>query len=336
MKAWEIVSDSGINGLSLGERDDPIPGPNEVLLAVKASSLNYRDLSTILNPSVRNISYPRIPNSDCAGEILSVGCDVTSFKSGDRVMGCFFQQWASGDISSIAMNSALGGPIDGVLCEKVVLKASSIIAVPDHLTLEEASTLPCAAVTAWNALVEFNKVKPGDTVLLLGTGGVSIFSQQFCNILGANTIVTSSDDEKLKKIKKIGANDVINYESRVDWDKAVIELTQNTGVDHVIEVGGAGTLQKSIITSKIGGNITLIGVLTGTMGTIIPTDIMRKSITLRGIYVGSRQIFLEMSKAISYHKLRPIIDSTFDFDDAQSAFKYMKKGEHFGKIVIRI
>ena len=336
MKAWEIVCEDGIDGLTLNERPVPEPGSGQVLIKVSASSINYRDLSTVLGPAARGIPYPRIPNSDCSGVIAAIGDGVGEFKPGDRVMGCFFQKWQDGAITPDAMASALGGAIDGVLAEYVVLEQSGVVATPEHLSDVEAATLPCAALTAWNAVGGSHPVKDGDTVLLLGTGGVSVFAQQFATALGAKTIVTSSSDIKLARIGELGATETINYANVPDWEKTVVELTDGGGVDRVVEVGGPGTLQKSIAAVRVGGKIQLIGVLTDVSGTIQPIDIMRKSVTVRGIYVGSRDLFRGMNEGITENALRPVIDEVFDFADAKAAYHKMKGASHFGKIVISI
>ena len=332
MRAYEINSDGGVDALSLTERPDPRPGPGEVLLKVCASSANYRDLSTIEDPVSRNLPYPRIPNSDGAAEVLEVGEGVTRFKPGDRVMATFFQHWIDGPITEQAMASALGGALDGMLAELVVLHQEGLVAVPEHLSDVEAATLPCAALTAWNSLVEQGKVKPGETVLLLGTGGVSIFALQFANLLGARAIITSSSDDKLAQAKALGAWETINYRRTPDWEKRVLELTDGRGVDHCVEVGGAGTLARSVAATRVAGSIGLIGVLTG--GELNPTLIMRKSIRLQGIYVGSRRMFEDMSRAIAQHGLRPVIHRRYPFEEAREAYRAMRGAQHFGKLVI--
>jgi NADPH:quinone reductase-like Zn-dependent oxidoreductase len=336
MNAWEITSAGGIDALEMNQRPTQQPGSGQVLVKIGASSINYRDLSTIRNPEARNLPYPTVPNSDGAGVVTAVGDNVTGISEGDRVMGCFFQDWDAGGISPAAMSSALGGAIDGVLAEEVVLNATAVVPVPDHLSLEEASTLPCAGLTAWHALTADVPVEEGETVLLLGTGGVSVFAQQFCNVLGAKTIVTSSSDEKLARITKMGAGQTINYANTPDWGKTVLEMTDGRGVDRVVEVGGPGTLQKSISAVRVGGRIQLIGVLTDPAGMIMPIDIMRKSITIKGIYVGPRQMFRDMAACITEHQLHPVIDKVFDFADAPAAYHAMAAAGHFGKIVIRI
>lgn len=336
MRAWEIVSDGGVAALALNDRPVPEPGPGQVRIRIRASSVNYRDLSTIEDPVSRKLPYPTIPNSDGAGAVDAVGSGVTELSVGDRVMGCFFQEWEAGPISTHAMASALGGTRAGVLAEYVVLDATGVIAMPGHLSFAEAATLPCAALTAWHALTLPRPISPGETIVLLGTGGVSVFAQQFCALMGARTIVTSSSDEKLERMKALGADETVNYRAEPDWEKRVIELTDGVGADRVVEVGGPGTLQKSITAARVGGIVGLIGILTGVQGAIAPTDLMRKSITLRGIYVGSRQMFAEMNRAIEHHGLKPVIDETFEMEAGRDAYHRMRQASHFGKLVINV
>ncbi len=336
MRAWEIISDGGVDALALNERARAEPGAGQVLVRIRASSVNYRDLSTIEDPVSRKLPFPTIPNSDAAGKVLAIGPDVKGIKVGDAVTSCFFQRWTAGGISPDAMASALGGVVPGVLGEEILLAANGVIPMPAHLSFAEASTLPCAALTAWHALTEPCPIRPGEKVLLLGTGGVSVFAQQFCQLMGAETIVTSSSDSKLERMQELGANHIINYRQSPDWDQAVIDLTDGAGADRVIEVGGPGTLQRSINAVRVGGTIALIGILTGVDGAVSPTAMMRKSITLRGIYVGSKAMFADMNRAISLHKLKPVIDETFAFEDAKSAYHRMRKASHFGKLVINV
>lgn len=333
MKTFEIVA-HGIDALALSERDVPKPARGQVLVRVRASALNYRDLLNVLDPAARGISYPRIPNSDGAGEVVEVGEGVVGFKAGDRVVATFFQDWDGGGMSAGVMASALGGPIDGILSEYVVLEARGLLPVPAHMSFEEAATLPCAAVTAWNALVEIGNLKAGETVLLLGTGGVSIFALQFAVMHGARVIITSSSDEKLARAREMGAWQTINYTAHPDWENVVMEMTDGRGVDHVVEVGGAGTVARSIEAVRVGGVVAMIGVLTD--GALNPTAVMRKSVRLQGLYVGSRQMFARMNAAIETHELRPVIDSRFAFEDARAAFHHMESAKHFGKIVVSI
>jgi len=334
LRVYEINSDGGVDALALAERTTPTPGPNEVLIRVRASSVNYRDLATIEDPVARNIPYPRIPNSDGAGEVVETGQDVTRFKPGDRVAATFFQRWIDGEITEQAMASALGGAVDGMLAEFVVLNENGLVAIPEHLSYTQAATLPCAGVTAWNCLVAQGGVTAGDTLLLLGTGGISITALQLATLLGARVIITSSSDEKLARAKTLGAWQTINYLQTPDWEHAVLDMTDGRGVDHTLEVGGAGTLEKSVAATRVAGMITLIGVLTG--GQINPTMIMRKSIRLHGVYVGSRRMFEDLNGAIAHHRWKPVIDEVFKFEDAQAAYHAMRAAAHFGKLVIEI
>ena len=334
MRAYEIVSPDGIDTLTLADRPSPEPGHGEVLVRMRASSVNYRDLVTVEDPGPRNISYPRVPNSDGAGEVVAVGPGVTEFAPGDRVAGCFFRRWVDGPITARAMASALGGALDGVLAEEVVFPADGVVRIPDHLSYEQAATLPCAGLTAWHALVEKGGVKAGETVLLLGTGGVSIFALQFAAMHGARARVTSSSDKKLDRARALGAWETINYRQTPDWETRVRELTDGEGVDHVVEVGGAGTLEKSVASARVGGHVALIGILTG--GVMNPVGIMRGSLRLNGIYVGSRAMCTAMNDAIAANTLEPVIDHVVAFEDARQAYHDMRAAGHFGKIVISV
>ncbi len=334
MRAYEIVSEGGVDALALNERQTPEPGMGEILVAVRASAINYRDLSTIEDPVARGIVYPRIPNSDAAGEVIAVGDGVTHFRAGDRVAGCFFQNWSDGSISAAAMASAMGGPIDGVLAEEVVLSEAGAVHIPPHLSYEEGATLPCAGLTAWNCLVEQGCLKPGKTALFLGTGGVSIIGLQIAKMMGARTIITSSSEAKLERASGLGADELINYRENPDWQARVLELTDGAGVDVTIETGGGGTLEKTMEATRIGGTISLIGVLTG--GAINPTTVMRKSIRLQGVYVGSRRMFEDMNAALALNRVHPVIDQVFEFEDARTAYHTMRGAGHFGKLVVKI
>ncbi len=334
MKAYEILCADGIDALHLAERPTPRPSPGQVLVRMRANSINYRDLLNILDPPARGIVYPRIPNSDGAGEVLEVGDGVTRFKPGDRVVGTFFQNWIAGGITAEAMASALGGPNDGVLCDHAVLEQDGLVQIPAHLSYEEAATLPCAGLTAWHIVVGLGQIKTGDTVLILGTGGVSIFALQFACLHGARAIVTSSSDEKLAHAIELGAWRTINYRAEPDWEKKVLKMTDGRGVDLVAEVGGAGTLEKSIQSVRIGGAIGLVGALTG--GRTDPAGVMRKSIRLQGIYVGNKVMFEDMARALTAQEMSPLIDSRIAFEDAPAAYHRMRGADHFGKIVITI
>jgi NADPH:quinone reductase-like Zn-dependent oxidoreductase len=334
MRAYEIVSDGGVDALALNERQSPEPGKGEILVDVRASSINYRDLATIEDPIPRGITFPRIPNSDGAGEVISVGAGITRFKTGDRVAGCFFQNWSDGRISAEAMASAMGGAIEGILAEKVVLSEVGAVHIPAHMSFEEAATLPCAGLTAWNCLVEQGGLTPGKTALFLGTGGVSILGLQIAKMMGARAIITSSSDEKLERAKGLGADELINYRQNPGWEAKVLEMTNGTGVDVTIETGGGGTLEKTIEATRIGGTISLIGVLTG--GMINPTTVMRKSIRLQGVYVGNRRMFEDMNAALTLNQIHPVVDQVFDFEDARAAYHAMRVAGHFGKLVVKV
>jgi len=333
MRAFEIRK-PGFDGLRLVERPRLQPGPGEVLVRVRAVALNYRDIAILRDPLARGIALPRIPCSDGAGEVIAVGPGVGRVRPGDRVISCFFQAWEAGPIGPEAMASALGGAIDGVLAEEVVLREGGVTLAPSHLDFAEAATLPCAALTAWHALVESGRLRPGETVLCLGTGGVSLFALQIARLCGAQPILVSSSPAKLERVAALGAAATVDRGTRPDWEKAVLELTRGRGVDHVVEVGGGGTLTRSIEATRIGGHVALIGILAG--GTVDPTPIMRKSIRLQGIYVGSRAMQAAMVRAFEAAELRPVVDRRFRFEEAPEAFRALKRAEHVGKIVIEL
>ncbi|MBV8772514.1 MAG: NAD(P)-dependent alcohol dehydrogenase [Deltaproteobacteria bacterium] len=336
MKTYEIAEPKGIDSLKLVERPTPKPRANEVLVRVRATSLNYRDLVTVKGgAATRGIRLPLVPLSDGAGEVVDVGGDVTRFKPGHRVVASFFQSWLSGSPHPSYFRSALGGAIDGTLTEYVALSEEGLIRIPDYMSFEEAASLPCAAVTSWNALVSMGRLTAGETVLVLGTGGVSIFALQFARIHGARVIATSSSDAKLARLRELGATGVINYKTNPEWDAQVLEMTGGQGVDHVIEVGGAGTLTKSIRAAKLGGRISLIGLLAGG-AQVDPMPMLLKSITLQGIFVGSRAMFEEMNRAMEANQVHPAIDRIFPFSEARDAYRYLESGAHFGKVCIAV
>ncbi len=335
MKVFEIQKTFGLDSLTLTERSELSPSYGQVLIKLRAASLNYRDLMVVKGLYNPKLPLPLIPFSDGVGEVVAVGEGVTRVKTGDRVAGIFFQKWLCGERTEVNAKSALGGDLDGLLAEYVVLHEDGVVHVPEHLTDEEVATLPCAAVTAWNALITSGGVKAGDTVLVQGTGGVSIFALQFAQLLGARVIATSSSNKKLERVRQLGASDGINYKETPDWDKQVKELTGGSGIDRVVEVGGAGTLTKSLRAVRIGGQISLIGVLTGGSGEISTAAILMKNVRVQGIYVGSREMFEAMNRAITLHKLRPIVDRVFPFEEVPEALRYMESGAHFGKICVR-
>lgn len=333
MKAYEITT-RGIDALKLNERQPAALGARQVRVRIKASSLNYRDLMTVLFGGMGG-KLPLIPNSDGCGEIIETGSEVTRCKTGDRVITTFFQHWLDGKITADVMQSALGGALDGVLAEEIVVDEPGVVALPDYMSFEEGATLPCAALTAWHSMVVKGGLKAGDIVLLQGTGGVSMFGLQFATMHGARAIVTSSSDKKLERVKALGAWQTINYKTDPDWEKTVLKLTDGLGVDQVVEVGGAGTLEKSLTATRFGGMVGLIGVLTGFGGAVNPDAVLRKSINLQGIYVGSRAMFEDMNRALSAHQTKPLIDQTFDFANAPDAYRCLEQQGHFGKVVIR-
>jgi NADPH:quinone reductase-like Zn-dependent oxidoreductase len=334
MKVYE-VRQFGIENLVLVERADPQPAAHEIVVKFHAASLNYRDLmfvKGVYNPKAR---LPAVPFSDGSGEVVAGGANAKKWKVGDRVCPIFMQTWIEGRLSSEKRRTTLGaGDLDGVLREYGAFDEDGLVEIPKHLSYEEAATLPCAAVTAWNALVVSGALKAGDTVLTLGTGGVSIFALQFAKMHGARVIVTSSSDKKLEKVKALGTDETINYKKTPEWDKEVLRLTNRIGVDHVVEVGGAGTLSRSLNSVRVGGHVAVIGVLAGA-GEFDPRSILMKSVRMQGILVGSRRMFEEMNDAIEGNQLKPVIDKTFALKEASEALRYMETGSHFGKIVIR-
>jgi NADPH:quinone reductase-like Zn-dependent oxidoreductase len=328
----------GLDNLSLEPAPLPALGPTGVHVRLRAASLNYRDLMVVLGQYNPKMQLPRILGSDAAGEVISVGPNVTRFKPGDRVCTLFFQDWLDGDIQPLTGKSALGGAIDGVFATGRVLPETGLIHAPAHLSFEEASTLPCAALTAWNALVEQGHLRAGQTVLVQGTGGVSLFALQIAKMSGATVILTSSSDEKLDRGRRLGAANMINYKSTPEWDKSAKELTHNTGVDHVVEVGGQDTITKSLNAVRPAGHVHVIGVLSGTdAGAGVDVrSILTKSVHINGIYVGSRAMFERMNTAIVANNLKPVIDRIFPLAEARSAFEHMQHGSHFGKIVLAL
>lgn len=335
MKRYHFAEGStDISSLKLSECDTPEPGALEVLVRMRAASLNYRDHAVMTGNYFGGVlTRDTVPLSDGAGEVVAVGDQVTRFSEGDRVCPTFFQGWVDGQPDPMSM-PALGSPADGVLTEYAVFAEDGLVSIPEHLSFEEAATLPCAGLTAWNALNYTGVVRPGHTVLALGTGGVSVFALQFAKMAGASVVITSSSDDKLEKAKALGADHLINYRDTPDWEKAVLERTG--GVDHVIEVGGIGTLAKSIQCVGYQGQVTLIGVLAGREGDANPHDLMLKNAGLKGVFVGSRSMFEAMNRAMSVNGMKPVIDRVFGFDEVPEAFEHQWEGRHFGKVVIRI
>ncbi|HEX4156314.1 MAG TPA: NAD(P)-dependent alcohol dehydrogenase [Acidobacteriaceae bacterium] len=336
----------GLDHLRLEEHALPALGPTEVHVRFHAAALNFRDLMIALGRYNPKMQLPRILGSDASGEVLAVGPAVTQFKPGDRVCSLFFQNWLAGEIQPLTGKSALGGVIDGVFATERILPETGLIHIPAYLTFEEAATLPCAALTAWNALVEQGHLRAGQTVLIQGTGGVSLFALQIAKMHGATVLLTSSSDEKLERARRLGADHIINYKSTPDWDKAAKDLTSNLGVDHVIEVGGQGTISKSLSVVRPAGHVHVIGVLSGTGPDAGPgvreasgidvRSILTKSVHLHGIYVGSRAMFHRMNAAVAANRLHPVIDRVFPLANFRAAFEHMHNGSHLGKIVLSL
>jgi NADPH:quinone reductase-like Zn-dependent oxidoreductase len=335
MKAYRIHAAKGIESLVVDDLPSPEPGVGEVLVRVRAVSLNYRDLMVVKGFYSKNLPLPLIPCSDGAGEVAAVGPGVTVFKVGDRVASCFFSGWDAGPLTDTAGKTALGGAVDGMLAEERVLPATGLVAVPGHLSYDQAATLPCAGLTAWNGLIESGGLKPGESVLVQGTGGVSLFALQFARMAGAEVIATSSSEDKLERVRALGASAGINYKTTPEWGATARELAGGLGVDHVVEVGGAGTLGQSLKAVKVGGHIAMIGVLSGA-GEAGTTPILMKNVRVQGIYVGSRLMFEAMNRAIALNRLEPIIDRVFSFDQAREAYAHLESARHFGKVVIRV
>lgn len=336
MKAWQYPK-LGLENLAHVELPTPQPATQEVLVKFHAASLNFRDLLFawgLYNPHPR---LPAIPGSDAAGEVVAVGAGVTRWKIGDRVCPIFMQGWIDGPATTAKAATALGGggAFDGVLREYGVFHEEGLVRIPEYLSYAQAATLPCAALTAWNALVEVGHVKAGETILVLGTGGVSMFALQLAKLHGARVIATSSSDEKLARVRALGADETINYRKTPDWEREVWRLTGNLGVDHVVEVGGAGTLPRSLNAARFGGLISVIGVLSKGEG-LNPMALIMKNLRMQGIFVGSREMFEAMNTAVTLAKLKPVIDRTYRFDQVPDSLEHMRSGSHFGKIVIQI
>ncbi|HZP03805.1 MAG TPA: NAD(P)-dependent alcohol dehydrogenase [Terracidiphilus sp.] len=316
------------------ERPTPTPGPGEVLVGVRAVSFNYRDLMMIKGLYNPKMALPRIPCSDGAGEVVAVGAGVTMWKPGDRVAGIFMQNWLDGPLTAAKSRGALGGDIDGMLADYIVLQETGLVPIPDHLSFQEAATLPCAAVTAWNALAA-GDLKPGSTVLIQGTGGVSIFALQFAKRRGLRVIGVSSSDEKLERAQGMGLDAGLNYQDDPSWEHWALEETGGEGADLIVEVGGAGTLGRSLRAIRRGGTISMVGVLTSSADPFPVPLILHKVARVQGIYVGSRQDFLEMNRAISLAQLRPVGEE-FHWTQAREVLERMEEGSHFGKLVLTV
>lgn len=335
MNVFELQDSFGLDHVKKAERNIPVPGTGEVLIKMRAVSLNYRDLGVIDGFYNPNLVLPLIPVSDGVGEVVGLGEHAERFKLGERVSGIFNQKWISGELTQEDLVSTLGNPLDGLLAEYVVLNEKGLVRVPDHLSDEEAASLACAGVTAWHAISEEGNIKQDDTVVIQGTGGVSLFALQFAKQRGATVIITSSSDDKLERAKSLGADYGINYKTTPEWDQEVLGLTHGRGADHVVDVGGAATLNQSIRALRIGGQISMVGILSGISveGFDIVAALMRMA-RLQAINVGSRDMFESMNQTIEQHRLRPVIDRVFPFEQTVEALRYLAKGIHFGKVCI--
>ena len=335
MKAYSLKA-FGVDQLTLGDQPEPTPGPRQVLLKMRAASLNYRDLLMVKGQYNPKQPLPLIPLSDGVGEVVALGDGVERVAEGDRVCPIFAQGWLSGESTKGKIRTTLGGPLHGTLTEYMVVDAESVVRVPAHLSDAEAACLPCAAVTAWSALVTLGGVKPGDVVLTQGTGGVSIFAVQLAKLLGARVIATSSSPAKLERVLELGASDGIDYVKNPAWGKAAKGLTGGDGVDHVIEVGGGKTLEQSLRAVRPGGTISIIGVLSGIASDLSLLPILMQNIRLQGVLVGHRESFEALSRAIAVSQLRPVVDRIFPYAEAKAALEHLESGAHFGKICIQI
>ena len=336
MKVFQVQDEWTMDHLRLAERPQPEPGPGEVLLHMRAAALNYRDL---LVPKrgygALTGTLPLIPVSDGVGEVVAVGNGVDRVAVGDRVCPMMIQGWVGGPPTAARVRGTLGGPLDGVMAEYMVVSADGVAQAPEHLTDEEAATLPCAALTAWSAVVGEGRVMPGESVLIQGTGGVSLFALQFARLAGAQPIVLSSSDEKLEQARALGAEATVNYRANPEWGRAVRDLAGGDGVDHIVEVGGTQTLPQSLRAVRPGGTVSLIGVLSGPKIDAPLGLVVTRQVRMQGISVGNRDAFEAMARAIARHRLRPVVDRVFAFDDLHEALARLESGAHFGKVCIR-
>jgi NADPH:quinone reductase-like Zn-dependent oxidoreductase len=337
MRTYQLLkAGAGIDALAIVERPMPKPQHRQVLVKVGACSLNFRDYMIVRGSYPMTARENLVPLSDGAGEVVEVGPGVMRVKVGDKVAGCFFQRWPGGEPGPHLQTFALGGSVDGMLAEYVVLEEDGVVSLPAHLSLEEGATLPCAAVTAWHAMFRHAGLIAGQSVLLQGTGGVSIFGLQFAHAMGITAIITSSSDDKLRRAKALGAAHGINYKTTPEWDKAAVELNGGRGVDHVLEVGGKDTLTRSFGAIRVNGKISIIGGLSGRAHELNPGLIFSKRANVQGISVGSMQTFEQMNAAIAANTIKPVVDRVFGFDEVKAALHHMGAGAHFGKIVIRV
>jgi NADPH:quinone reductase-like Zn-dependent oxidoreductase len=340
IRQYQLERDGKEFRLAMKTVPRPAPAAGQVLVRVRAASLNQRDLLVMrgqYGAGGAGDMNGHVPLSDGAGEVVAVGSGTRRFKVGDRVAGIFFMRWIDGPrAEDVAASARGGGNVDGMLSEMVVAHEDSLVRIPDHLTFEEAATLPCAGVTAYRALFVEGMLTRGQFVLLEGTGGVSMFGLQFAAAAGARPIITSSSDDKLQRARQLGAAGTVNYRTNENWQREVRTLTGNAGVSHVLEVGGRDTLPKALEALAFEGHIALIGGLSGFASSVPIGQLMGLGASATGIYVGSRTDFEAMNRFIAQHKIRPVVDRVFPFEDAAKAYDFMDNGSYFGKIVIRV
>jgi NADPH:quinone reductase-like Zn-dependent oxidoreductase len=339
LKTWELQAKPGFDSLTLTERpsDFPVLGASDVRVRVHAVSLNYRDL-IVAKGAEKRTGTPRIPTSDGAGEVIEVGAKVTRFKVGDRVMASFFPHWVDGELNDAHHASALGGSgADGMLREEVVLPEHSWVRMPKDYSFEEAATLPCAGVTAWQALFEVATLRPGESVLLQGSGGVSVFALQLAKAAGARVLMTSSSAKKGERLRAMGAEEIIDYKTEPKWGERARALTENKrGVDLVVDVGGQATFDQSSAALRYGGTMSMLGVLTGGRGEVNLYNVFHRRQIVRGVYVGSVPMFERLVQALERNAIKPIIDRVFSFTEARAAWEYLESGSHLGKVVVKV
>ncbi len=335
MRVFQIQDDWGFDNLKLGTRPEPRPGPAQVLVRMKASSVNFRDLVV---PERGYGSFtgtlPLIPLSDGFGEVVEVGAGVTRVAVGDRVCPMFFQNWVAGEPDLARLTGSLGGPIDGTMAELMCLSEQGVAKVPAYLSDEQAACLPCAALTAWTALAVCSTTRPGDRVLVQGSGGVALFALKFAKVMGAHVTVISSSDRKIERLRAMGADATINYREVPEWSKPARELTGGRGFDHIVELGGEKTLPQSLRCIRPGGVLSMIGVLSGSALTAPLGQIVTRQVRLQGVTVGNRDGFEAMVRMLEQHRIEPVIDRVFGFGELKEAMSYLKSGAQFGKICI--
>jgi NADPH:quinone reductase-like Zn-dependent oxidoreductase len=335
MRVFQIEGDWGMDNLRLGVRPEPQAGPGQVVVRMKASSLNYRDLVVPgRGYGSHSGTLPLIPVSDGVGEVVATGSGVTRVAVGDRVCPTYFQRWTAGEPDLERLTASLGGPIDGTMTEFMCLSEEGVVKAPAHLTDVEAATLPCAALTAWSALTTCSATRPGDRVLVQGCGGVALFAVAFAKLLGAHVTVISSSDERIERVRAMGADAAVNYREIPDWAKATRAITDGRGYDLILELGGEKTLPQSLRCIRPGGTVAMIGILSGSAMATSLGHVITRQVRLQGVTVGHRDGFEAMARAISQHGIRPVVDRVFAFEELKEAMAYLKSGAQFGKVCI--